>query len=278
MMTYLTACRDWQLPVLLESMRRWCRPFHLYVLAWDWSRPSDEDLTVITREQFLVAHPEYRRLPGPPRQTINYIDAFRWRVATDLIRGGRGPVLHLDGDQFIFSSPAPLFEEIGASPMAVSPHRFARAADGLPGVTEESHGRYAKYNSGLLYLADPEIGERLARSCYEWSYSDVVPLPQGGCLFGDQGHVERIADHVGAHVIQTVAANLAPWNCNRHQLEDRNGLVLVDGIPLISYHFSSLRLKDDGSIAQYADANYCLPEAYIRMIYGPYIEEIKRCS
>src|SRR3990167_9437011 len=98
---YLTACRTRELAVLLASMRRHCRPFRLWVLAWDFD-PHDwpclgPDVEVIPREAFLAAHPEQRQLPGPPRQTINLIDTARWRFMADLLAEGAGPVTYVDG-------------------------------------------------------------------------------------------------------------------------------------------------------------------------------------
>jgi hypothetical protein len=52
--------------------------------------------------------------------------------------------------------------------------------------------------------------------------------------------------------------NLAPWNIHTHRLAtfDVDGEVMVDGQPLIAYHFSSLRLNPDGTVRQLADWPY----------------------
>ncbi len=275
---YLTACRDWQLPVLVSSMRRHCRPFKLWVLCWDFD-PGDpgHDVLPITREQFLAAHPEQRQLPGPPRQTINLIDTARWRLAADLI-ACNGPLTYIDGDQWLFSSPEPVFDEIGDARMAVSPHRIPPASAGRPGVTLETHRKYGLYNSGWTYFADADLADELARACYEWSYCDLVERPGRRPLFGDQAHLEDVAERHGAHVIEAPGINVAPWNVHGHRLvagkPEFNVPHLVDGQPLITYHFSSFRLGTDGRPAQFASAPYEIEKApgAVDLLYRPYWE------
>jgi len=275
---YFTACREHQLPVLLGSMRRFCKPFHLFVLAWDFEQPSGEDFTVIPRADLFARHPDYLTLPGPPRETINQIDTCRWRAMADLLRGGRGPLLHVDGDQWFFSSPAALIEEVAGAKLAVSPHRIPAPEEGIPGVTLATHRQYGLYNTGLAYIADAEIAEMMAAACYRWSYSHTEPQPDGTWLFGDQGNLERIARDTGAHVIRHPGVNVAPWNSNRHRLSTRDGQIFVDDVPLVTYHFSSLKWNANGSFRQYADANYCVPNIYIDTVYKPYIDAILKAG
>jgi hypothetical protein len=271
---YLTACRDWQLPVLMSSMRRHCRPFKLWALCWDFD-PGDvgDDVLPITREQFLAAHPEQRQLPGPPRQTINLIDTARWRLAADLICNG--PLTYIDGDQWFFSSPEPVFEEIGAARMAVSPHRIPPASAGRPGVTLETHRQYGLYNSGWTHFAEADLADELARACYEWSYCEVVPRPGRRPLFGDQAHLEDVADRHGAHVVEA-PVNVGPWGIHIKPLA--KGMYSDDvywgGERLISYHFSSFRLGTDGKPAQFASAPYEIEKAAgaVDLLYRPYWE------
>jgi hypothetical protein len=69
--------------------------------------------------------------------------------------------------------------------------------------------------------------------------------------------------------------NLAPWNVNTHRLATfgPDGPVMVDGQPLIAYHFSSLRLNPDGTIRQLADAHYEIERSplAVDLIYRPYL-------
>lgn len=284
MMTYLTACREYQEPVLLRSMIQHCKPFVLHVLCWDWTPPiaghgvnGEWEVRYITRAQFLAQHPEYESLPGPPRRTINLIDTARWRVIADLVREGMGPVVYVDGDQWFFSSIQPILDEVRGAKLAVSPHRIPPAAMGLPGVTLETHRKYGLYNSGFSVVSDLEIAEEMAAAVYQWSYSSTIEYPSGVYYFGDQGHLEQLAARANAHVIQHPGVNVAPWNVHRYRLtKTHNGKLFVDGVPLVTYHYSGLRWNDDGSLAQLFNSEYAVTNEQQRLLYDPYLAEVNR--
>lgn len=280
MMTYLTACREYQLPVLLGSMRRHCQPFHLCVLAWDWEPRPDIDVSVMTRVQFLAQHPEYENLPGPPRRTINHIDTARWRVIADLIQEEMGPVVYVDGDQWFFSSVQPVLDEIKGARIAVSPHRIPPAALGLPGVTLETHRKYGLYNSGLVYVNDLGIAEEMAAAVYRWSYCATIEYPQGVYYFGDQGWLEQVATRANGHVIRHLGVNVAPWNIHNLPLRIAGGVgegaLVVGGHSIVTYHYSGLRWNDDGSLAQLFNPEYAVTVEQQRLLYDPYLAEVNR--
>jgi hypothetical protein len=269
---YVTAPRARELPVLLASMRRHCKPFRLQVFALDFEPEPQPDVKVTTRAQLETRHPEYRHLPGPPREPVNLIDTFRWRFMADLLADGVGPLCYTDGDVWFFSSPEPVFAEIGGAGLAVSPHRIPPRALGLPGVCLETHRAYGLYNSGAVFVADPAVAEDMAARVFEWSYCDVVPRPGRRPLFGDQAHLEDVAERHGAHVIQHPGFNVAPWNVARYSLAPGNPPT-VDGQPIVTYHFSSLRLNPDGTVAQLASAPYEVEKAAgaRELIYEPYL-------
>ncbi len=286
---YATAPRARELPVLLESMLKHCRPFTLHVLAWDWEPEcrvergpqwedkDDWEVEYTPRAEFLAAHPDHApdRLPGPPRRTVDQVCGNRWRFFADVMASTGEPLTCVDGDMWFWSSPEPMFAEIGAAGMAVSPHRIPPAAAGLPGVTFETHRKYGLYNGGLCHFADPAPVLEMAALNREWSHTiDPRPRPDGTWDFGDQGHLERTAVAAGAHVIQHPGVNVAPWNLAQYDLTPApDGGVLVDGQPLILFHYSSLRLNPDGTVAKLADPSYEVERAtgVRELVYEPYI-------
>jgi hypothetical protein len=276
---YVTACRRWQLPVLLESMRRHCGEFRLHVLCWDWDRGSFDpglDWFATGKSTFLARNPRWANMPGPPRATIDQVATARWRFACDVMTETGESVTLIDGDQWFWSSPEPVFAEIGDAPMAVSPHRFPRAADGLPGVTEETHGKFGRFNTGWTYLRDPRLARELAEFNLAWSYTDFRRW-HGREIFGDQGYVEWIQENSygDAHVIDHPGVNVGPWNVHRH-LVIPGEPPTIDGHPLVSYHYSSMRFDSDGDVTQWADPGYAVSEDQIQLLYLPYAQAVKR--
>ncbi|MES2339329.1 MAG: hypothetical protein V4537_14640 [Pseudomonadota bacterium] len=283
---YATVCRDWQLPILLASMRRHCGDFLLHTLDWDWAprrpleSPAMPEVSYTPRIAFLDRHPEYSPdlLPGPPRRPVDEVVTMRWRFFADVMEATGEPLTCIDGDLWFWSSPEPMFVEIGAAGLAVSPHDIPRATAGLPGVTHETHRRYGLWNAGLVYMADPSVAEEMARLNREWSYTEVRERADGDYDFGDQGHLERVIlrrrpekTMAGVHSIQHPGVNAAPWNIHRRGVSTWDGQVKVGHLPLIAYHYSSFRPG-----AQLADEAYEITARQAELLYAPYIAEVER--
>lgn len=279
MREYLTVCRATQFLPLLRSMVRHCTPFYLHVLNWDWSPDifagrlpyGDFDIEFWPRAEVENIHPRLREPPGPPRRTINLIDTARWHLMrTILARGEAGPITYIDGDQWFWSSPEPVYAEIGAARLAVSPHRIPEKSAGLPGVSLETHRRYGLFNSGACFVADAAIAAEMADALHLWSYCEPTKLPDGSWLFGDQGALERVAMRVGAHVIQHPGFNVGPWNIHRHRItRAHDGAVFVDGSPLVTYHFSGLQFG-----GRLAGPQYAITPEHERILYHPYLRAL----
>lgn len=283
---FATACREHQLPVLVASMLRHCGDFMLHVLDWDVALPEMQasirtgwdHLSVLDRAVFLARHPEMApdRLPGPPRRPVDQVCTVRWTFVVDLMEDLREPVTLIDGDVWMMASSEPVFAEIGAAPMAVVPHGFPLAAAGLPGVTEESHSKFGRWNNGWVYFADLAPAREMARLTREWSYTAFLTLPSGRVVFGDQGWSEIVAEQFGAHAIKA-PTNVGPWGVHARPLAERSDGVCWGGERLISYHFSSMRFDGD-VVTRYADPSYEITAEQQRILYHPYAEEVRRCN
>ena len=148
-------------------------------------------------------------------------------------------VMFLDADTWFFSDPAPMFEEIGHASVALSPHRFHAATRHL--------ARYGQYNAGCIYWRSGDTGWRSVADwladCLKWCSEE----PQADGRFMNQGYLNCWPErYPGVHILQHPGINLAPWNLDGHQLERRGDSVLVDGLPLIFFHFHALSRDPQG--------------------------------
>ena len=276
---YACAPRRWQIAPLVRSMAEHCTPFVLHVLAWDWDPDPNwgspgADVRYVSRADLLERHPELRDLPGHPRSPTDEVCSVRWTHYLDVL-DQHGDVTGIDADLWFLSSPEPVYQEIGNAPCAVAPHAFPPASAGLPGANLETHGKYGRHNGGWVYFASRGPAAFMANACRAWCYSEVRDVG-GRPWFGDQGPLERMAEAFGAHVVQHPGLDVAPWNIHRYKLGRHFGILTVDSWPLIAYHFSSLRLNPDGTVAQHADAPYQLTEEQISILYEPYLAELSR--
>jgi hypothetical protein len=144
-------------------------------------------------------------------------------------------VTYLDADLMFFSDVEPLFRESEGASIVIIEHRFApkyayMEAWGRFNVEWVGFGRSA---AGLTCL------KTWRNQCIEWCFAR---LEEG--RLGDQKYLDSwpavYANDV--HILGNVGAGIAPWNFQSHQFEDREGQILVDGVPLIFYHFNQFQL------------------------------------
>lgn len=230
---------------LHASLRRICPDFTLWVLALDdeaaWALramalPSMKIICLAELERF---DQELKAIEGS-RSRIEYYFTCSPCLPRYLIsEHGLGQVTYLDSDLWFFSDPEILFHEIGGESVAIVPHRLARSA-------AHSHAKYGRYNVGwLTFTADAEGLACLAwwrSKCIDWCFDRVEPG-----RYADQKYLDEFEGRFkGVHSIGHPGANLAPWNVSGHELTLESDRVLVDGHPLVFFHFQGLRTTATG--------------------------------
>jgi hypothetical protein len=142
---------------------------------------------------------------------------------------------YLDADLYIWSSPAPLFQELGDDSILLIPHRTSPDTENAVGI----------YNVGwLTFRNDPRAITALQwwrERCLDWCYDRVEPQ-----RFGDQKYLDDWPTRFdGVRVSALPTAGLAPWNETRHQTtpNPQPGPPLIDNQPLIYFHHTGLRVE-----------------------------------
>jgi len=259
---------------LYTSLACHAGPFVLWVLCFDeltfevLSHLDLPDLRPIQLQQFegddqaLLATREYRNqaeyyFTSTPSWLLYLLEHFPELDS----------LTYLDADLFFYSSPQPIFEEMGDQSVLIVGHRFPKEL--------RDWEKYGIYNVGYLTFRNDSYGKQCLywwrESCLEWCYDRV----EHG-LFADQKYLDdwplRFQRVV---VLQHKGAGLAPWNVENYSLTLRDKRVLVDSEPLIFFHFHNLRqvsrrLYDPGLARYRAQASRVLK----RQIYSPYIREL----
>jgi hypothetical protein len=144
-------------------------------------------------------------------------------------------ITYLDADVFFYSSAQPLFDELGDDAVMIVPHRYAPETAHL----EETSGIY---NVELVTFRRDDDGLEALQwwhdRCIEWCYY----RHEDGKL-GDQKYLDDWPERFRrVHMLDHVGGGLAPWNVNRYALSTTGGAPMVDGVPLVFYHFHGLRL------------------------------------
>ena len=148
-------------------------------------------------------------------------------------------IAHIDADTCFFSSPAPLFVELGSASIGLSPHRFSAAF--APAII---HGRF---NAGFIYWRRDATGlrclEEYREECLAWCFNRTEPDGR----YMNQGYLTVWPErYENVNVLRHPGANLAYWNLAGHSLAP-GAPPMVDGAPLIFHHFSNIHRDAAGN-------------------------------
>ncbi len=150
-------------------------------------------------------------------------------------------VTYLDADLYFYSSPKPIYDELGDKSIIIIPHRFPKGEE----WKEKTSGTYNV--SMLIFRNNDKAKECLEwwrERCLEWCKATF----EDGKL-GDQMYLNQFPTlFSNVHVLQNIGANVAPWNIKSYSvLENKNTIYIKDSQTnkqdaLIFYHFHSLPL------------------------------------
>lgn len=174
---------------------------------------------------------------------------------------------YLDADLWFFSSVDPIYAELASGSVGIVPHRF----------TPEQAWReqYGHYNVGWVSFRSDLDGRACldwwADSCLDWCYD----RPEDG-RFADQGYLNDFSQVVDSVVvIANPGVDTAPWNLAGHVISvDAGHAPLVDGQPLICYHFHGLSRHGDRFRFKHLTYHARTTPVIRDAIYRPYVTRL----
>ena len=226
-------------------------------------------LRVVRLEDFEAAHPELAAAKAD-RSRVEYyftmtpllpLHVFAAHPDLDL-------VTYVDADLCFYRSPEVLFDELGAASILLCPHRYP------------AHLRhkeiYGRYNVQFQTFRRDEAGlaclERWRDQCLEWCYDRVEEH-----RYADQKYLDEWPARYAGHVVETLnsGVGVAPWNWAGSRFSWRDGDLLVDGEPIVFYHFHGLKL-----FSPYVASNGLLdwgmmPFRLRRFLYAGYVRRLR---
>lgn len=147
-------------------------------------------------------------------------------------------VTYLDADMAFYSSTDAIYTELESASVGIVEHRFTRE--------QAWRRKYGRFNVAWVGFRNDPRGltclKWWADCCLEWC-RDEVSIGR----FADQGYLDSFPDlFAGVGIISAPGADVAPWNLRRHKISlGPGGEPLVDGSPLIFFHFHGLK-RDGG--------------------------------
>lgn len=226
--------------VLHQSLTRHCPDFTLWVLCLDAESHARMQKLALPNVRLTALSELEQADPAllavkPTRSVVEYYftcaPVFPWHLlqrepAIDLLT-------MLDCDLYLFADPTPAFEEMGSHSVAITPHRFTPELMHL-----QQNGLY---NVGWLSFRRDKAGLDCLgwwrERCLEWCFDRCEPD-----RYADQKYLDEFPKRFpGVIVLQHPGVNLAPWNVANYRITRGPQGPLVDGQPVICYHFQRFR-------------------------------------
>jgi len=258
---------------LYRSLETVCKNFHLYIFAFDdrcyriLRQLNLAHATIISLKEFedtelLTVKPSRSRAEycwTSTSSTILYVlEHFPVTMCT-----------YLDADMMFFSSPEPLFEEMGNASVTITEHRYTPRYD----KSRES----GKYCVQFVSIRSNEQGLRILRwwrdRCLEWCYARIE---EG--KFGDQKYLDDWTTRFeSVHVLQHLGGGVAAWNVQQYEVFDHKGKVFGkkygtdNQFPVVFYHFHYVRFLENDLVEL---GRRMLTTEVIRLLYIPYLKSL----
>lgn len=176
-------------------------------------------------------------------------------------------ILWLDSDIIFYSSPEPIFSELGLCSVLLTRERFK-------GNNIKLNNVYGIYNTGLMGLRRDRnaVGfiNWYRRKCIEWCYDKVKKGK-----WSDQMHLNKIHVNPGwIGVSKNTEMNVTPWNIQGCIVKKLADDIYVDGKKLIFYHYSGFKPlnAEEFELCSYIE----LQEDVVRLLYVPYVNSYKQ--
>ncbi len=146
-----------------------------------------------------------------------------------------GLVTYLDADLMFFSTPDPIYEELGERSIFVTDHRFSeKLKDSI---------KYGCFNVQCQSFRNDEVGlkclHRWRKQCLAWCYDRL----ENG-KFADKKYLNEWPELYGDSLVisQHQGIGVAPWNIASLAIRSQEGEITVDGESLVFYHFAGFSL------------------------------------
>ncbi|OGU74877.1 MAG: glycosyl transferase [Ignavibacteria bacterium RBG_16_34_14] len=263
---------------LYHCLEKYCENFHLFIFAFDeiaynvLKQLKLSKATIISLKEFE----DEELLKVKPTRTKG---EYCWTATSSTIlyilkKYNVESCTYIDADIFFYSSPKPIFDEIGNDSILITEHRYS------PEYNKEI--KSGKYCVQFITFKNNENGLKALRwwreRCIEWCYNRF----EDG-KFGDQLYLDDWTERFeGVYVMKHPGGGLAAWNIQQYEFEKKNNKIIViekstgQRFEVIFYHFHYLRFYKNNIVEL---GRRKLSKNVLDIFYKPYIkylDELKK--
>lgn len=260
---------------LYNSLTRHLLKFQLYILCLDQATFDNKTLQALPNAKLVSLdslesfEPTLTKVKAD-RSKIEYYFTLTpiWLRYVLTCAESHALVTYLDSDLYFFSSPRELLDSLSSSSIGLVEHRFSSGLGHLA-----NHGRF---NVGWVSASNNAIGKQFAdwwgKSCLEWCFDRIE-----GEKYADQKYLDGVPMMFSqVQIIDHPGANVGLWNLAGVEILDSGDFLLVNGRPLVFYHFHGLRRLGEGKFGTKSRLYGIRLNDLVRArIYLPYLRELE---
>lgn len=259
---------------MYQSLKRYSKNFSLFILCMD--EESFKILNGISLDAVvLIKLSDFENEELLRVKKERTIAEYCWTCAPCLLdyvferNKNINFLTYLDADLLFYSSPEPIYREVGNASSVIVEHRFS------PKFQESIIN--GKYNVQWVGIRRDVNGIATLKwwkeRCIEWCFYRLEEN-----RMGDQKYLDEWTTRFNqVHELQHIGAGVAPWNFANYRIVERNEYIFINDIPLIFYHFHSFRMLEEGKYVAmpsiYSDGNL-IPDC----IYDKYNTELLKAK
>ncbi|MFA6598971.1 MAG: glycosyl transferase [Ignavibacteriaceae bacterium] len=264
---------------LYYSLEKNCEDFHVYIFAFD-----DKCFSILTQLQLkkatIISLKEFEDEELLRIKPSRSIGEYCWTSTSSTIlfileKYKVESCTYLDADLNFYSSPKPIFDELGDGSILLTEHRYS------PEFVKSDFKKSGKYCVQFITFKNDERGLTALRwwreRCLEWCFAYY----EDG-KFGDQLYLEDWTERFeGVHVMQHLGGGLAGWNVQQYDFISKDGKYFgiekttQKEFEVIFYHFHYLLFYSNGDIE--LGRRYLSPEVH-NYFYKPYIQQLEKAK
>ena len=211
------------------------------------------------REPFDVIELSALRIPNLRRFCFQYniaelnCAAKPYLLQYLLEKRGVSKLLYLDSDILVLGDLAEVQDLLDTHAILLTPHLIQEVEDDHRKPGEKHILESGVYNAGFIGVRNHSAAIRFVAWWSQRVYTGCIADPRIG-LFVDQRWLDLVPGMFhGVHIIRHPGYNVGHWSLSHRTFETGGGSVLVNGLPLVVFHFSGLDLDRLERISRHQD-------------------------
>ena len=207
---------------------------------------------------------------------IEFNTAMKPFLLAHLLDKGFDGVVYFDPDIVIYSPLGEIEQALAGNDVVLTPHACHPVPDDgcLPAMAD--YLRAGQFNLGFIGLAGSANG-RAMLAWWQAVCRDRCVFDPTYRLFVDQFWAAAFASFAERLcVFRHPGANVAYWNLFQRPIEQNSGAWVVEGRPLLFFHFSGLAEEDLSKVSRYQNRVSAPPGSDLNRLLQDYVALVQR--